>query len=227
MAVDPKTFMTTRPGIFAAGDCQSGADIAVRAAAAGRKAAYSINQYLAGEEVTGEPVLFNSSMGKLSEVPESLFEGKEKAARITMPVIGMEKRKSSFQEIETGFTPEKARAEAMRCLRCGCEKEKDCKLREYATRYGADAHLFKGERRGYDRDDSHEDIRIETGKCISCGSCVRACAEIKGLNILSFDGRGFKTRMHAPFGHSLVDTKCDGCGECVKVCPTGAIMGKK
>ena len=140
-----------------------------------------------------------------------------------MPVIAMDKRKSSFQEIETGFTAEKARAEAQRCLKCGCEKEKDCKLREYATRYGADAHLFKGERRGYDRDDSHEDIRIETGKCISCGSCVRACAEIKGFNILSFDGRGFKTRMHAPFGHSLVDTKCDGCGECVKVCPTGAI----
>ena len=79
---DPKTLMTSRPGIFAAGDCQTGADIAVRAAAAGRKAAYSINQYLAGEEVTGEPVLFNSSMGALDEVPESLFEGKKKQSRI-------------------------------------------------------------------------------------------------------------------------------------------------
>ena len=226
VAADAKTLMTSRPGIFAAGDCQTGADIAVRAAAAGRKAAYSINQYLSGQEVTGEPVLFNSSMGPLNEVPEELFEGKEKAARITMPVIDMAKRKAGFEEIETGFSPEKAREEALRCLKCGCEKEKDCKLREYATRYGADANLFKGERRGYNRDDSHQDIRIETGKCISCGSCVRACAEIKGLTILSFDGRGFKTRMHAPFGHSLVNTKCDGCGECVKVCPTGAIMGK-
>lgn len=222
--VNQDTFMTTRPGIFAAGDCQSGADIAVRAAAAGRKAAYSINQYLAGEAVTGEPVLFNSTMGALSEVPQELFEGKEKQERISMPLIDMPHRKGSFDEIETGFTREAARAEASRCLRCGCDKLDDCKLREYATRYGADAELFGGERRGYSRDDSHEDIRLETGKCISCGSCVRACAEIKGLTVLSFDGRGFRTRMRAPFGHSLVETACDGCGECAGVCPTGAVM---
>lgn len=225
--VNPETLMTTRPGIFAAGDCQSGADIAVRAAAAGRKAAYSVNQYLAGEKVTGEPVLFNSSMGSLDEVPAELFEGKEKAARVKMPVLDRETRESSFDEIETGFSEADARAEAERCLRCGCDKAHDCRLRDYATRYGADAHLFRGERRGYSRDESHEDIRLETGKCISCGSCVRACAEIKGLTVLSFDGRGFRTRMRAPFGHSLVDTRCDGCGECVKVCPTGAMMLKK
>ena len=69
-------------------------------------------------------------------------------------------------------------------------------------------------------------VKLETGKCISCGSCVRACAEIKGFHVFSFVNRGFVTRMRAPFGRSLVDTTCDGCGECVKVCPTAALREK-
>ena len=227
VAVDENTFMTTRAGIFSAGDCQTGADMAVRAVGNARKAAVSINQYLSGEEVTGEEVLFNSQMGPLDKVPESLFEGVESAERIKMPVIDHKVRTTSFNEIEKGFDYEEAVKEAERCLECGCDKADDCKLREYATEYGADQNMFGGDRRGYSKDTTRSDITMETGKCISCGSCVRACAEIKGLNVLSFVNRGFQTRMTVPFGRSLVESSCDGCGECVKVCPTAAIMGVK
>ncbi len=225
VVADEKTFMTTREGIFSAGDCQTGADMAVRAVGNARKAAVSIDQYLKGEEVKGEKVLFNSQMGPLNEVPESLFEGVARAERIKMPVIDHKVRISGFDEIEKGFDYEAAVKEAERCLKCGCDKIEDCKLREYATEYDADQSLFSGDRRSYTRDISRDDIKMETGKCISCGSCVRACAEIKGLNVLSFVNRGFKTRMTVPFGRSLVESSCDGCGECVKVCPTAAIMG--
>ena len=225
VVTDEKTFMTTREGIFSAGDCQTGADIAVRAVGNGRKAAVSIDQYLKGEEVKGEKILFNSQMGPLDKVHESLFEGVESAERIKMPVIDNKVRVSSFDEIETGFAYEAAVKEAERCLKCGCDKIEDCRLREYATEYNADQSLFGGDRRGYTQDTSRADIKMETGKCISCGSCVRACAEIKGLDVLSFVNRGFKTRMTVPFGRSLVESSCDGCGECVKVCPTAAIMG--
>lgn len=224
---DEKTFETNRPGVFACGDCQTGADIAVRAVGAGRKAAVSIDQFLKGERVTGEAVMFNSKMGELSEVSEQLFVDVEKAPRVEMPLINDEIRTSSFKEIETGFSKESARAEASRCLKCGCDEVSDCKLRDYATKYGADQGYFGGERRKYELDDSHEKIKMEFGKCINCGSCVRACAEIKGLDVLSYVNRGFITRMRAPFGRSLVDTACDGCGECVKVCPTAAVVFKK
>ena len=224
---DEKTFMTNRPGIFACGDCQTGADIAVKATGAGRQSAISIDQYLKGEEVIGELVKFNSRMGELNEVSEKLFEGIEVQHRVPMPIISDAKRVSSFAEVEVGFSVEDARKEAERCLKCGCDAAQDCKLRDYATRYGADQDYFGGERREYELDKSHELVKMEFGKCINCGNCVRACAEVKGLDVLAYVDRGFVTRMRAPFGKSLVDTACDGCGECVKVCPTAAVMMKK
>ncbi len=224
---DEKTFMTNRPGIFTCGDCQTGADIAVRAVGAGRKAAVSMDQYLKGEKVVGEKELFNSRMGELKDVSEKLFEDVEKQDKVVMPEITDDVRVSTFNEIETGFSVEAARKEAERCLKCGCDAADDCKLRDYATRYGADQNYFGGERREYEVDKSHELVKMEFSKCINCGNCVRACAEIKGLDVLAYVNRGFVTRMRAPFGKSLVNTTCDGCGECVKVCPTAAVMMKK
>jgi predicted molibdopterin-dependent oxidoreductase YjgC len=97
----------------------------------------------------------------------------------------------------------------------------------YATRFNVDPNFFKGEKRTYALDASLPEIKMETGKCITCGSCVRICAEIKKLNVFSFVNRGFNTRMTVPFGKSLVDTTCDSCGECAKVCPTAAIVMTK
>lgn len=227
IASDEHTYMTNRPGIFACGDCQTGADIAVKAVGAGRKAAIAIGQYLNGETVAGEKVLFNSRMGRLDEVSAKLFEGVEKQDKVEMPMIKDALRVSTFEEIETGFSVEDARKEAARCLKCGCDAAEDCKLRDYATRYGAEQDYFGGERREYEIDVTHELVKMEFGKCINCGNCVRACAEVKGLDVLAYVNRGFITRMRAPFGRSLVDTACDGCGECVKVCPTAAVVMKK
>jgi NADPH-dependent glutamate synthase beta subunit-like oxidoreductase len=46
IAVNPDTLETSRPGVFAGGDCQTGPKIAVEAVAAGKKAAVSIDKYL-------------------------------------------------------------------------------------------------------------------------------------------------------------------------------------
>ncbi|MGB2695579.1 MAG: NAD(P)-dependent oxidoreductase [Dehalococcoidia bacterium] len=48
VSVDPETFQTSRPGVFAGGDCVNGADLVVTALADGRSAAAAIDQYLAG-----------------------------------------------------------------------------------------------------------------------------------------------------------------------------------
>lgn len=46
VAVDPETFETSRPGVFAGGDCVNGADLVVTALADGRVAAQAIDSYL-------------------------------------------------------------------------------------------------------------------------------------------------------------------------------------
>jgi formate dehydrogenase major subunit len=231
LKTDPKTFQTARSGIFACGDCQTGANIAVRAVGNGRKTAAAVDQFLKGEAVTGEYVMFNSQMGPLDTVSEDLFKDAKKQERIKMPVISDKDRKTTEKEVETGFVQSEAAKEAQRCLECGCDYEKDCKLRQYSTTYGADQNYFgppaEGGRRLYQVDFTHDKIKMETGKCINCAACVRTCAEVKGLDVLSFVNRGFATRMLVPFGQSLVGSKCDGCGECVKVCPTAGIMKKE
>ena len=46
---DPETFETTRPGVFAGGDCVNGADLIVTALADGRRAAGAIHTHLINE----------------------------------------------------------------------------------------------------------------------------------------------------------------------------------
>ena len=42
-------------------------------------------------------------------------------------------RKTSFVEVNKGFTDEMAKAEANRCLECGCHDYYECKLVKYAA----------------------------------------------------------------------------------------------
>ena len=57
--------------------------------------------------------------------------------------------------------------------------------------------------------------------CILCGLCERVCREVVGVDALSFQGRGFKKDVGAPFREP--SQTCIGCGACVYVCPVDCI----
>ena len=230
IAADPKTLATNLPGVFAGGDGVSGADLAVRAAAAGRLAAFSIDQYLRGQAVTGSREMINVQMRALDEQElAALFREIEKAPRVRgrakmiFAPTDVEQPRSNFVEVEAGLSEAQAIEEARRCLTCGCRKADDCRVRRYATEYGVDAYRFSGERRRFSRDLSHPEIVYEPGKCIMCEACVRIAAEAKEELGVAIVGRGFSVTMQVPFDRPLSEGLRRVAARCAEACPTGAL----
>jgi formate dehydrogenase major subunit len=223
VAADPVTLATNLDGVFAGGDSVTGADVAVRAVAAGTLAAISIDQYLDGRRVQGHPEMLNVLMGQLSEAElAELFREIEGTPRAHMPELAAAERASSFDEVEPGLSPELALQESRRCLRCGCWKSATCRLRQYGTEYGADPLRFAGERRSFHRDLSHGEIVYESGKCVLCGACITAAEGAGELVGLAFVGRGFEATVGVPFGERLDAALTTAGARAAEVCPTGA-----
>jgi len=65
-------------------------------------------------------------------------------------------------------------------------------------------------------------------QCINCWRCVQVCADdAQYAFALTFDGRGFETRIGTFMDQGMMDTTCVFCGQCVGVCPTGALKPKR
>lgn len=111
---------TTRPGVFAGGDCATGPTTLIGGLAQGEKAAYSIDEYLSRGSVGFTP---RSRMGeiirdcKLLEDVEPVTPVRT-AARQKVPHISVQDREKNFCEVDLTFTDEQARLEAQRCMRC-------------------------------------------------------------------------------------------------------------
>ena len=111
---NPETLATSREGVWAGGDAVTGADSVIRAIAAGRIAASSIDKYLGGsgtvdEELTKERQ-FHMCVGKEDDFIER--------PRIEIRCLPIEQREG-FIEVELGFDEQEALREAKRCFQCG------------------------------------------------------------------------------------------------------------
>jgi formate dehydrogenase major subunit len=224
VSVNSRTLETSRPGVFAGGDAVLGADLAVRAIGAGRLAAASIDQFLAGRSVVGleEPV--NVMIQPIDEQElADIFRGIEEHSQETVSGPDLEVRRTTFVEIDPGYDQETARQEALRCMSCGCTAAEGCDVRRFATEYGADPTRFLGARRRYDRDDSHPEVVYEPGKCILCDACVRIAAEANETLGVALVGRGFQVAMGVPFDRPLSEGLRRVAEQCAEACPTGAL----
>ncbi len=222
---DEKTQTTNIPGLFAAGDCAFGPDILIRAVGEGRRAAMAMDLYLHGANIKlVQP--YAISRGRLEELDMADFSPrfihKKRALESTHPPA---KRLAGdgWAPINVGLDQIQAMAEATRCIECGCNARFDCDLRHYSTHYNATEKRLAGDKRDYEADTRHPLIRFESDKCITCGSCLRVCSEVRNINALSFINRGFKTRVGPNFDDPLQTTGCDACGMCIDLCPTGTL----
>jgi len=114
LRIDPKTLATTKPGVFAGGDAAFGPRIAIEAVANGKQAARSIHEYLSGG--TAEPRL----RVEIEKVPTDTYEmpsAYEKERRHSAPTVAAGRR-TGITEVEQVMSPELARSQAERCLKC-------------------------------------------------------------------------------------------------------------
>ena len=214
ISIDRKTFETSIPGVFAGGNAVSESRMAIRASAHGIFMAESVDQFLAGETVTGPARRFTSILGKVRESDTvELIKEAEGHQRL-------------FYEggFEKGYSAEEAVLESSRCFGCDCRKPNSCKLRQYAEEYEANQRKFHfSKRKSLTKVIQHELVIYEPGKCIKCGLCVQITKKSGEHLGLTFVDRGFDVRVQTPFGQPLSEGLKKVAAECITSCPTAAL----
>lgn len=220
---DADTFMTNMENVFVGGDCSNDKiSIAIEAIADAKKAAQVITAFLSGHRVGFvKPYLVERD----DLTPED-YEERERRFRPHMNHLSPDQRNSNFEEIMKGYTEEQAKADAERCLECGCHDYFECKLVKLANEYDVEPERLSGAINKVDFEDDHPFIMRDPNKCILCGLCVRMCDEVMGITALGLVERGFDTVVKPSMENPLLESGCVSCGQCISVCPTGA-LGEK
>ena len=96
------------PGVFVGGDCQTGPSTAIRAIAAGKVAAYAIDNYLG----------FHHEISADVEIPAASFRLTNACGRVDPTERPSHERKTDFALMEHCMSQQEAVQECSRCLRC-------------------------------------------------------------------------------------------------------------
>ena len=200
---------TSEPGIFAAGDAVTGPATVVEAIGGGKRAAEGIDRYLKGiPQPKMPPVPVRRARIDCTEVPAST---KMILKRPEMPLLNLDRRRTTFQQVELGYSENAVREEARRCLRCDiCRRCGEC-VEVCRDKMGVDALQM-----GYfDFDHPVEtDFRKTQERCIACGACANNCPN-QAMQIKDENGE----RVLSLCGTVLNRQKLIYCKEC------GAVMG--
>jgi formate dehydrogenase major subunit len=221
--VNSKTLQCSADKIFAGGDCVTGPATVIQGVAAGRRAAEAMNSFITKGYVHEENDEYSCNRGTLEDLPRWEFEEIPQIPRAAMRSIADDERLGGFKEVEIGYALEDARREAQRCLKCGCYERYNCTLRKEASLHGVEYKKPIHMRPGLPLVNDHPFISRDHNKCISCGRCVAACAEIEGPDVLAMYYKKGRQLVGTKSGLPLRDTDCVSCGQCVNSCPCGAL----
>ncbi len=221
--INGHTMQTSEVKIFSGGDCVTGPATVIQAVAAGRHAANAMDSFLTKGYVHEENADYSCSRGSMEDLPKWEFEEMPKIARAKMPDLTVSQRKNNFDEVELGLSEKMAKVEARRCLKCGCKERYSCDLRKEAQAHKVEYVNPIHERPYVPIVDDHPFIIRDHNKCISCGRCIAACAEIEGPDVLTYYTKHGRQLVGTKSGLPLQETDCVSCGQCVNACPCGAL----
>jgi ferredoxin len=171
IVADPKTKMTTEPGVFAGGDGQHGPRLAVDAIRSGKIAAAAIDAWLRGtpmDDATGKPTR------RAEVIPLTVAaDDRTHLRRAAMPERSVEEvlGEGNYVRIEEGLTDALAHDEARRCLRCdvciGCGL-----CMAACSEMGVEALRMADTPA---RRLAYFDFTRPAALCIGCGACAQVC----------------------------------------------------
>ncbi|MEP9411572.1 MAG: FAD-dependent oxidoreductase [Candidatus Brocadia sp.] len=180
--VDPESFMTTRKGVFAGGDCITGPRNIIEVVADGRKAAKSIHKFLTGEERKGYKFYYKE------QSPSERMPDYDSIPRQRQDALPMEERWNLNAEVERGLSRENTFKEAGRCLLCHYNIfiDEKCVLCGGCIDVCPYACISMVSRENVEVADALQDgstvpgdwdavMVIDEEKCIRCGLCVKRC----------------------------------------------------
>lgn len=176
------------PGLFAAGDCVSGASTVIEAIGHAKEVASRIDTYLMGKQRRGKRVIVEKS----SDTPRK--RSFDFLKPVPLPTLSTSRRfNGAIQnalEVETGYTETMAQTEAKRCYLCNLLYEIDVNRCIYCRRCieVCPRDCIRMAAR-LERDEANQrfnivpttkwnevsGIVIENDRCIRCGECLRAC----------------------------------------------------
>ena len=108
-----------------------------------------------------------------------------------------------------------------------CPKSGDCELQQLAYDLQMDHMAVPQSFKSFPTDVTNDYMGIDHNRCILCGRCVRACAELAGNHVLAFQNRGPRSLIGFDLNETLNGSTCYACGVCLQVCPTGAIFSRQ
>jgi formate dehydrogenase beta subunit len=122
IVVHENTLETRMKGVYAGGDVVAGPGAIIHAVAAGRKAASAMDKALGGSGDIDDVLFERDAPGQFL----GRDEGFASWPREPVPELGMEKRRTGFEEVTLGYADEQALREAKRCLQCDLRLDMGC-----------------------------------------------------------------------------------------------------
>jgi formate dehydrogenase (NADP+) beta subunit len=118
--IDSKSMQSTRPGVFFGGDAAFGPKNIIWAVAHGHDAAISIDKFCHGEDVADRPSPLATLLGQKMGIHEWSYDNDiSPDKRYRVPLRDKEIALRDIRtEVELGYDPKLALAEAERCLNC-------------------------------------------------------------------------------------------------------------
>ncbi len=99
-----------------------------------------------------------------------------------------------------------------------------CELNSIASGLEVGPPRFQARRaRSYPLENTSKYLTRDMSKCILCGRCVMACAEIAKKDVFGTAYRGFNSKVVVDCDAVIDKEVCRDCGICAEYCPTSAL----